>query len=112
MQIEIAVFGKNKEIIDTLERIINNNEEWKAFPAIQQEDLKVILQNNPIKILLYSSGIGTSEVEETEKWVDDNYTNVIQIHHFGGGSGLLKCEINSALEGIKPINKPFHNAIS
>ena len=31
MQVQIAVYGKNKEIVDTLERVINKNENWKAF---------------------------------------------------------------------------------
>jgi hypothetical protein len=112
MQVQIAVFGKNKEIIETLERVINNNEQWKAFCTNEQDELKEIISSKEIQIVLYSSGIGSSELEEIENWVDTHFPTTKQVHHYGGGSGLLKCEINSILEGIIPINKPLINALS
>ena len=112
MSVQIVVFGKNKEIVETLERVINNNSEWKAFCAFKQDELKRMIESNSIDIVLYSSGIGANELNDVEKWICTFFPTIKQIHHFGGGGGLLKCEINSALEGIKPINKPLHNAIS
>ena len=109
MQINIAVFGKNKEIVETLNRVINNNVAWKAFCACTQTDLEEILKQNPIKIVLYSSGIGEEETILLENWLNENYPNVKQIHHYGGGSGLLLCEINSALSEGKVIQKARKN---
>jgi len=109
MQINIVVFGKNKEIVETLNRVINNNAEWKAFCAYEQNDLEEILQLNPINIILYSSGIGEEETIFLEKWMNENYPNIKQIHHYGGGSGLLLCEINSALSEGKVIRKARKN---
>lgn len=111
MQINIAVFGKNKEIVDTLNRVINNNDEWKAFCTCKQEDLKEILNSNPIQIMLYSSGIGKEETVVLEKWIQDNYPSIKQIHHYGGGSGLLLCEINNALYEEKFIDKAQKNQL-
>lgn len=112
MQVQIAVFGKNKEIVDTLKRVINKNDDWMAFCACTQENLKQIVSENSINIVLYSSGIGEQELENTENWLKSFFPTIIQIQHFGGGSGLLQCEINSALAGIKPICKPLFNEIS
>ncbi|MDM1072058.1 hypothetical protein HX001_06065 [Empedobacter brevis] len=111
MQVQLAVFGKNKEIVETLERVINKNEKWKAFCTCRQEELKWYMSTNKVDIVLYSSGIGASELEKVEEWISTNFPSVHQIHHYGGGSGLLQCEINSALAGIKPICKPERNLI-
>lgn len=112
MQVQIAVFGKNKEIVDTLDRIINKNENWKAFCTCTQEELKWFVSTNTIQIVLYSSGIGASEIENVEEWISTYFPKIKQIHHFGGGSGLLQCEIDSALKGIVPIGKLEINLIS
>ncbi|MGV0923417.1 hypothetical protein [Empedobacter tilapiae] len=112
MQVQIAVFGKNKEIVDTLDRIINKNENWKAFCTCTQEELKWFVSTNTIQIVLYSSGIGSSEIENVEEWINTYFPKIKQIHHFGGGSGLLQCEIDSALKGIEPIGKLEINLIS
>ncbi|MFV0140976.1 MULTISPECIES: hypothetical protein [Empedobacter] len=111
MQVQIAVYGKNKEIVDTLERVINKNENWKAFCTCSQEELKGYVSTNNIQIILYSSGIGASEVEKMEEWISTYFPTIKQIHHYGGGSGLLKCEIDGALTGIKPISKAKINVI-
>ena len=111
MQVQIAVFGKNRDIVDTLERVINKNEKWKAYCTCKHEELKGIVSSNSIQIVLYSSGIGTFELENVENWVSANFPYIHHVQHFGGGSGLLNCEINSLLEGIYPINKPSINII-
>lgn len=111
MQVQIAVFGKNKEIVDTLERVINKNENWKAFCTCTQEELKWFISTNKVQIILYSSGIGASEMENVEEWISTFFPTVKQIHHYGGGSGLLKCEIDGALAGIEPISKLDENLI-
>ena len=111
MQVNIAVFGKNKEIVNTLERVINKNEMWKAYCSCTEIELQSILESKPIQILLYSSGIGKRELDNLEKWMNVNYPEIHEIHHFGGGSGLLYCEINSTLSGVNSINKLELNAI-
>lgn len=111
MQIQIAVFGKNKEILDTLERVINKNEKWKAFCTCTQEELKWYIAVNKVKIVLYSSGIGASELENVEEWISTYFPTIKQVHHFGGGSGLLQCEIDGILAGINPISKLEVNLI-
>lgn len=111
MQVNIAVFGKNKEIVETLNRVINNNVEWKAFCACEQDNLKEILHSNSIQVLLYSSGIGEEETVFLEKWVNEKFPNIKQIHHYGGGSGLLLCEINNALYEEKFIDKAQNNRL-
>lgn len=111
MQVQIAVFGKNKEIVDTLERVINKNEKWKAFCTCTQEELKWYIAANNVQIVLYSSGIGALELGNLEEWISTYFPSVKQIHHFGGGSGLLKCEIDGVLAGIEPISKLEVNLI-
>ncbi|WP_293946657.1 MULTISPECIES: hypothetical protein [unclassified Sphingobacterium] len=91
----IIVFGKNEEILQTLERIIVGTNGWQA---IIQQDLatcKEYLSNYPSDILLLSSGL--SDQDETEIVDHLAYLDhtIGLIKHYGGGSGLLKNEIYS-----------------
>ncbi|WP_413533183.1 hypothetical protein [Empedobacter brevis] len=111
MQVQIVVYGKNKEILDTLERVINKNQDWKAFCTNSKEELQSYISTNNIQIILFSSGIGALEIAELEEWISTFFPTIKQIHHYGGGSGLLKCEIDSVLAGINPICKAKVNVI-
>lgn len=109
MKLNILVYGKNNEIIETLKRIINKNKNWHALCFNNQRDLKNHIKVNSIDILLYSSNIGKIETEEIENWITNNFPSVKQIHHYGGGGGLLNSEIQCTILGIDTIKKPALN---
>ncbi|WP_104383220.1 hypothetical protein [Sphingobacterium sp. HMA12] len=98
----IIVFGKNEEILCTLQRIITGTNGWQA---IIQQDLsacKEYLSSYPSDILLLSSGL--SALEETEIMNHLSYLDhpIGLIKHYGGGSGLLKNEIYSLFPDLIP----------
>ncbi|QTV04837.1 hypothetical protein [Faecalibacter bovis] len=111
MKLNFVVYGKNNDIIETLVRIINKNQNWHALCIDNQSDLKNHILSHSTNILLFSSNIGKTETEEIEMWTTKNFPSVKQIHHYGGGGGLLNSEIQSALLGLTLIEKPALNCI-
>lgn len=111
MDLNIVVYGKNKEIIETLVRIINKNKSWHALCIDNQSVLENHISNQNTDILLFSSNISKTETENIESWILNNYPSIKQIHHYGGGGGLLYSEIQCVILGIESIKKPALNCI-
>ena len=111
MRTNILIFGKNKEILEVLERVINKNEEWYSVHTTNVEGIHKILSEQPIDILLFSSGIMEKEMEQIEEFCLTQHPNLSLLHHYGGGSGLIQAEINLCIEKKNPIGKLRHNRI-
>lgn len=58
MQVNIAVFGKNKEIVDTLERVINKNEMWKAYCSCTEIELQSFWSLNRFRFYCIAVELG------------------------------------------------------
>ena len=56
--IKFLVLGKNKEILEVLKRLIENNEGWNAGNTFDEDASYESLKTNNVDILLLSSGIG------------------------------------------------------
>lgn len=111
MKTHILIFGKNNEILEVLERVINKNEEWNAIKTTSFTEMSEILSSTKIDILLFSSGIMSCEMEEIEEFCLNTYPNLNLLHHYGGGSGLIQAEIQLSIENKNPIGKLRHNRI-
>lgn len=111
METHILIYGKNQEIIEVLERVINKNDEWIAINTTNYEELVNILSSKKIDILLFSSGIKSIEMEKIEEFCLNNHPNLNLLHHYGGGSGLLKAELTLCIENNNPIGKLNLNRI-
>lgn len=97
-KLEFLIFGKNQSILAILIRLVNAYEEWHAVGFSQDETAKAYFKENALDIVLLSSGI-----DESSENVMRDFFVLIQpeieiIQHYGGGSGLLKCEILELLE--------------
>ncbi|KGD66979.1 hypothetical protein [Flavobacterium aquatile] len=97
-KIEFLIFGKNPSILEILIRLVNANEEWHAEGFTDKEFAKEYCANQVLDIVLLSSGIEEECEEEMRFFFNTNQPNIEIIQHYGGGSGLLKCEILEALE--------------
>ena len=97
MKIEILAIGRNEEILHTLVRLVNKNENWHAAGALTDEEAINIFDQVHPQIVLLSNGID----DASEKRLRDFFTKinpaVIIIQHYGGGSGLLSNEILQAV---------------
>ena len=102
---QFLVLGKNEEILSTLKRLIENTDNWQAMLINDESQVDDYIANNPVDIILLSSGL--DEIFEQEIKVNPIVVekNIAIIEHFGGGSGLLKNEIYAALPHLNPENQ-------
>src|SRR5450432_1751921 len=98
MKIEILAIGRNDEILQTLLRIINKNENWHASGSLTDEEAIRIFDNANPAIVLLSNGIDAGSENKLRNYFSSRNPCVIIIQHYGGGSGLLKNEILQALD--------------
>lgn len=96
-KIEILVFGKNESILKTVLRLINSNPIWQAEGTIQAEKVIEKCQLNAYDLLLLGGGIAQEEDNKVRALVGKLRPKLKIIQHFGGGSGLLSNEIQTAL---------------
>jgi len=98
--INILYTGRHPEILETVVRLINNNENWTGYGAGTNELAIELFSKINFDIVLLGCGIS----KECENSLRENFAahnpacKIIQ--HYGGGSGLLAGEIYSALDGI------------
>jgi hypothetical protein len=86
----VVIFGGNKDIVELLVRLIGNFPEFTASGF--QESQEVLAPGIPMDVLLLSSSVSPAD----EALVRDAITVPI-IQHFGGGSGLLRAELQPFL---------------
>ncbi|WP_419870432.1 hypothetical protein [Chryseobacterium sp. CT-SW4] len=99
--LQFLVLGKNQEILDTLKRIIENNEGWHA-DICNENNCYEYLENNHVDIVLLSSGLDEEFESEIKAFCDNVEGRIKVIDHYGGGSGLLKNEVYSHFPDLLP----------
>ena len=100
-KIEILIVGRNPEIVQTVVRLINNNPEWNATPALTDADAISLFQNRLFTLVLLGGGIEPESDTLLRKAFTSHKPNITIIQHYGGGSGLLATEINMALDSLR-----------
>lgn len=102
--IEILVFGKNENILQTVLRLINKNEAWNGVGTTDDETLIEKIQYQRYDLLLLGGGIPAATENKIRALVKQLQPNLKVVQHFGGGSGLLSNEIQAALDSNKVAN--------
>ena len=97
-KIEFLIIGKNQPILETLTRLVNANEEWHGEGFSEELQAKDYFSKNTLDIVLFSSGINEDSERDLRSFFVSEQPEIEIIQHYGGGSGLLKCEILEALE--------------
>lgn len=100
--LHFLVIGKNQEILDTLKRIIENNEGWKATIQTDENACYDTIRNTDVDIVLLSSGLEEQFEEDIKTFCEKLDKNVKVIEHYGGGSGLLKNEVYTLFPNLQP----------
>ncbi|AZA62964.1 MULTISPECIES: hypothetical protein [Chryseobacterium] len=101
-KLHFLVIGKNQEILDTLKRIIENNEGWTAEILDDESVCYDYIKENQVDIVLLSSGLD-QEFENNIKIFCENLDKEVKvIDHYGGGSGLLKNEVYALFPNLQP----------
>ena len=101
MKLRVLVLGRNAQIMETVLRLINSQENWQAVGALTDEDALKLFTSQTIDLVLVGGGV--EEPSERELTAAFRKTNpcIKIIRHYGGGSGLLFNEIIEAM-GISP----------
>lgn len=100
--LQFLVIGKNQEILDTLKRIIENNEGWKAEITSDETFCYDYIKENQLDIVLLSSGLVEEFEDEVKTFCQNLDKDVKVIDHYGGGSGLLKNEVYALFPNLQP----------
>lgn len=111
-KIEILVFGKHSDILQTVLRLINANLNWQAEGTTAAEEVIEKCQLNAYDLLLLGGGIAQHEENKIRVMLGKLRPELKIIQHFGGGSGLLSNEIRAALSGnqaasFNVVDNPF-----
>lgn len=94
---EFLILGKNEAILEILLRLVNAYENWNAVGFSDEKSAQHYFLENKIDIVLLSSGIEDHIEKEFAAFCLKHQPEVEVIEHFGGGSGLLKSEIEHRL---------------
>ncbi|MCD8540341.1 MAG: hypothetical protein LRY55_11680 [Leadbetterella sp.] len=94
-RLNFLVIGKNQDILDTLKRVIENQEGWQAEICSDEAFCREYLNMHPVDILLLSSGLDEKFEAEMKEFAGLPGKDTRVIEHYGGGSGLLKNEVYS-----------------
>ncbi|CAM4203337.1 hypothetical protein AQBE111736_05895 [Aquirufa beregesia] len=93
----VLVVGKNEAIVALLIKLVNKYPELSAQGTCQLEEIPSICLKSPLDILLFSSGLSLDQEKEISQIVAQIHPSVKIVEHFGGGSGLLRTELNQVL---------------
>lgn len=96
-QTEILVVGTNEQILHTVLRLLNNNEEWRATGVGTEEEALSKCREQEYRVLLLGAGLSEAAEERLTLEIKRLYPSIHVIPHYGGGSGLLFAEIYLAL---------------
>ncbi|TDE04835.1 hypothetical protein [Flavobacterium sandaracinum] len=99
--IHILYIGRHLEILETVIRLINANENWNGVGVMNDEEAKDVFLRKDFSLVLLGSGIQEESETELCAFFKNIYPNISIVQHYGGGSGLLKSEILLALENNK-----------
>jgi FMN phosphatase YigB (HAD superfamily) len=103
---EILVIGRDEEILKTVVRLINNNEQWNGTGARTDEEAIEKFHHHEFDLVLFTNGITEDDEKKLRRIFMYQHPELIIIQHYGGGSGLLSNEILEALEKKEKESKP------
>ena len=96
-KINILYTGRHPEILETVVRLINQNEDWKGYGAHNNEEAISLFKEIDFTIVLLGCGIPKEEENILREFFTSLKPQCRIVQHYGGGSGLLSNEILTAL---------------
>jgi DNA-binding NtrC family response regulator len=111
-KIQILVICNHEEILQTIIRLIANNEKWLPTGTADIEKAIELFHQHKFDLVLLGSGINDEDENKLRRIFTHQNPDIKIIQHFGGGSGLLSNEIEAALSGnaggnFNVIDNPF-----
>jgi hypothetical protein len=97
MKLNILVIGRYAQIMETILRLINGQENWRAAGALTDEEAKVKFENDNFDLVLIGGGVEEKSEKALSSVFKAKNSTIKIIRHYGGGSGLLFNEIEQAM---------------
>jgi DNA-binding NtrC family response regulator len=108
-KVQILVIGRHEQIMQTVLRLLSQQEQWQAIGAITDEEAIEKFQQHHFDIVLLGGGVEEESEQKLCSLFTFQHPDIIIIQHYGGGSGLLNNEIQEALYKKAKENKPQIN---
>ena len=103
--LRILVYGKHPEILATVLRVINREADWQAWGSVEEGALMSLARERTYDLVLLGAGLDAREEQKVRAALAYGQPGISIVQHFGGGSGLLRSEIEGAI-ARKPHNSP------
>jgi len=98
MDTNILVIGRDRAILEVIERLINAHEGWNATITETEEAAEKAIKEKTYSIAFVSAGFSSQEEEAIRQRLTTLDNELVVTRHYGGGSGLLENEILGILE--------------
>lgn len=95
--INILIVCTNQPIANTIARLINKMEDWRASVALSLNDALEHCYAKTYHVILIGSGITQAQEDILNLHLEKLNAATPIVKHYGGGSGLLYAEIYQAL---------------
>ncbi|MFM7853889.1 MAG: hypothetical protein ACKO96_18685 [Flammeovirgaceae bacterium] len=99
-KIIILVIGRHQQIMETVLRLLNNQEGWEAVGALTDDEALEKFTTHNFDLVLIGGGIEEPSEEKLRVAFAKHRPQARVVRHYGGGSGLLFNEIKETL-GLK-----------
>jgi len=97
-KVHILAIGRNAEIMTVMQRLLNAPEDWSGLAVTTDEEAKEAFSKEKFDIVLLCAGITPEEEGTLTSYFEQQSPGIIVRRHYGGGSGLLRNEIQYVLE--------------
>lgn len=95
--INILIVCTNQPIAETIARLIDKIEDWRASVALSLNDALEHCYAKTYDVVLIGSGINQAQEDVLCLHLEKLDAKTPVVKHYGGGSGLLYAEIYQAL---------------
>lgn len=96
----VLIAGKNIEVTEVIERLVNEMEGYKGRTIHAISNLDIVLKKQSFDVLLLGAGFQEDEELEIRRKAVLFQPDIKVVEHFGGGSGLLSAEIRTLFEDL------------
>ncbi|MCE7063783.1 response regulator receiver protein [Dyadobacter sp. CY326] len=97
VNVNILVLADHQEILETIIRLINKNEEWNGVGVSDYQEAAQAFEKSKFDLVLLGVGVDDETESRILQLCHSNDPGIVCMRHFGGGSGLLYSEIKHAL---------------
>jgi len=97
----ILVVAAHPDIRATILRLINAEPEWSGTGCPAAEEAKEIFRQQSFDMALIGAGLEEEAEAERCRTISSLHPGVKIVKHYGGGSGLLRAEIQGVVDATK-----------